>query len=277
MLGPIEMSASDRSATRAILASRYVPVRLLGIDVFPLRLEDLVQISNECIAQRKRLLIGVVNAAKLVNARKDAALRQALGETDVVLADGLPVVWLSRLQGTPLPARVAGIDVMMALLEAADRKRQRVYFLGAKPAVVAKVVEIVRRDYPGVDVAGFRDGYFSPEQEEEVANDIRNSCSDIIFVAISPPKKEIFLGKWGDFMGVPVCHGVGGSFDVVAGATKRAPAWMQKCGMEWFYRFMQEPRRMWKRYLVTNTMFLWLSVVEIIRHRMGLQSKSEGC
>jgi len=229
MLGPIEMSASDRSATRAILASRYVPVRLLGIDVFPLRLEDLVQISNECIAQRKRLLIGVVNAAKLVNARKDAALRQALGETDVVLADGLPVVWLSRLQGTPLPARVAGIDVMMALLEAADRKRQRVYFLGAKPAVVAKVVEIVRRDYPGVDVAGFRDGYFSPEQEEEVANDIRNSCSDIIFVAISPPKKEIFLGKWGDFMGVPVCHGVGGSFDVVAGATKRAPAWMQKC------------------------------------------------
>jgi len=271
MPGQTKMCASDNFVMHKNLASDHAPVRLLGTDVFPLRLKGLVRIAEQFIARRERLLIGVVNVAKLVNARKDKALRRALEEADVVVADGLPVVWLSRLQGTPLPERVAGIDIMFALLREADCKHYRVYFLGARPEVIKRVVEIVGRDFPGVDIAGYRDGYFSLEDEEEVANDIRNSRSDIIFVAISPPKKEIFLGKWGDFMDVPVCHGVGGSFDVMAGVTKRAPLWMQKCGMEWFYRFLQEPRRMWKRYLVTNATFLWLSAGEIVRHRLRLR------
>jgi N-acetylglucosaminyldiphosphoundecaprenol N-acetyl-beta-D-mannosaminyltransferase len=234
-------------------------------------MDQLLDIVNEHIAGRKRLLIGVVNAAKVVNARKNPDLRAALDEADLVVADGAPIVWVSRMTGQPLPERIAGIDIMFGLLKEADSKHYAVYFLGAKPAVVETVVKTVERQYPGVRIAGYRDGYFSEDEEPGVAANIRDSQADILFVAISPPKKEIFLRKWQDFMKVPIYHGVGGSFDVLVGITKRAPLWMQKCGLEWFYRLIQEPHRMWKRYLVTNSVFLFLSIAEIARCRLGLR------
>jgi len=251
------------------ISSEYGTVELLGTDVAALRMTGLVEIVNEHIAARRSLLIGVANVAKLVNARKDAELRKALDETDLVLADGAPVVWLSRMIGHPLPERVAGIDIMFELMRQANDKHYRVYFLGAKPKVVENVVEIVRRDYPGLIVAGYRDGYFDQEGQQAVAEEIKGSGADILFVGISPPKKEIFLRRWREFMAVPICHGVGGSFDVVAGVTKRAPAWAQKYGLEWLYRLVQEPGRMWRRYLVTNTIFLGLCLVEVPRARFS--------
>jgi len=238
-------------------------VRLLGVDLFALTMPEVLNICSDHIAKRRRLLIGVVNAAKIVNARRNPQLCAALNQADIVLADGASIVWLSKMMGKPLPERVAGIDVMFELLKEANRKSYGIYFLGARPAVVEEVVRVVRKDYPGVRVAGYRDGYFSEQEEQRVAEDVKNSRADILFVAISPPKKEIFLGKWLEFMNVPVCHGVGGSFDVVAGVAKRAPVWMQKCALEWLYRVIQEPRRMWKRYLVTNTIFIMLSIKAI--------------
>jgi N-acetylglucosaminyldiphosphoundecaprenol N-acetyl-beta-D-mannosaminyltransferase len=168
-----------------------------------------------------------------------------------------------------LPERVAGIDIMVELLKAADKKHWRVYFLGARPEVLSRLVENVKKDFPGVQIAGYRDGYFTEAQEEDVATTIMNSNADILFVGISPPKKEIVLGRWSQYTNVPVCHGVGGSFDVLAGVTKRAPLWMQKCGLEWFYRVVQEPGRMWKRYLTTNVVFVGLSLKAIIKIRVG--------
>jgi N-acetylglucosaminyldiphosphoundecaprenol N-acetyl-beta-D-mannosaminyltransferase len=121
-----------------------------------------------------------------------------------------------------------------------------------------------------------RDGYFDDTESEAVAKNIKNSKADILLVAMPSPRKENFLAKWYDFMQVPVCHGVGGSFDVMAGITKRAPHWMQDCGLEWFYRLIQEPRRMWKRYLVTNVMFTVLSIDAVIRARLcGLRNRSK--
>jgi N-acetylglucosaminyldiphosphoundecaprenol N-acetyl-beta-D-mannosaminyltransferase len=107
-------------------------------------------------------------------------------------------------------------------------------------------------------IAGFRDGYFCDGEQEAAARDIRDAQVDILLVAMSSPKKELFMKRWGAFMEVPVVHGVGGSFDVMAGVTRRAPGWMQRCSLEWFYRLLQEPGRMWKRYLRTNARFLWL-------------------
>jgi len=247
------------------LSAQHRTVRLMGVNLFALRMSEVVDICNDHIANRQRLLIGMVNAAKIVNAGKDAELRAALEEADIVLADGAPVVWLSKMVGRPLPERVAGIDLMYRLLKEADVRGYAVYFLGAKPEVVRKVVEVIRRDYPGLRVAGHRDGYFDRNGEQGIAEEIRDSGADILFVAISPPKKEIFLRDWREFMNVPICHGVGGSFDVVAGVAKRAPAWMQKCGLEWLHRLIQEPRRMWKRYLVTNTKFVLLSIGEVTK------------
>ena len=246
-------------------------VDILGMPMNRITIEELLQISDQCIASRKQLLLGVANVAKVVNARKDSLLRQSLDRADLVVADGLPLVWLSRLLGTPLPERIAGIDVMYELLREANDKHYSVYFLGARLEVLQQVVKIVRRDYPGVRVAGYRDGYFAKGEEETVAEEIRDSRADIVFVAISPPKKEIFLNKWRELMAVPICHGVGGSFDVFAGFTRRAPRWMQNSGLEWLYRLIQEPRRMWKRYLVTNTIFLELCLRAVLRARFGRQ------
>jgi N-acetylglucosaminyldiphosphoundecaprenol N-acetyl-beta-D-mannosaminyltransferase len=213
----------------------------------------------------------VANVAKVVKARGDPQLQQSLGESTFTVADGMPIVWLSRLCGCSLPERVAGIDIMQALLALADRQGYRVYFLGARPDVVERVVAYVRDTWPRVRIAGYRDGYFSADEEESVAQAIRASHADILLVGVPTPKKENFLRQWRDSLDVPVCHGVGGSFDVVAGITRRAPQWMQKSGLEWFYRVVQEPRRMWKRYLITNTIFLGLALKETMRARLRLR------
>ena len=246
------------------LSLKLQTVNVLGMDLSAIRMDQLLDICEDHIAKRRSLLIGVVNAAKIVNARRNPQLCAALNQADIVLADGAPIIWLSRMVGKPLPERVAGIDIMFELLKEADRKNYGIYFLGATPAVVEEVVRVVQKDYPGVRIAGYRDGYFNEQEEQSVAEEIRNSQADILFVAITPPKKEIFLGKWLEFMNVPICHGVGGSFDIVAGVAKRAPVWMQNYGLEWLYRVIQEPRRMWKRYLVTNTIFIMLSIKAIV-------------
>ncbi|MHC4148070.1 MAG: WecB/TagA/CpsF family glycosyltransferase [Planctomycetota bacterium] len=243
-------------------------VNLLGIDVSAVRTKEVVGLCEKCIVKRSSLLLGVVNVAKAVKSRKDQQLRESLTEADIILADGVPIVWLSKLIGEPLPERVAGIDIMYRLLELSSKKNLRVYFLGAKQQVVQKVVKAITTEYPGVIVAGYRNGFFQESDDKEVAGLIRKSSADIIFVAMPSPKKEKFLKKWHDYMNVPVCHGVGGSFDIVAGVTKRAPSWMQKCGLEWLYRTIQEPRRMWKRYLFTNTVFIKLSLAAILSARV---------
>jgi len=247
----------------------YENINLLGTTIHKMRMSEVIAACDESIRTRNPILIGVVNAAKLVKARHDAKLRASLAETTFIVADGAPVVWLSKLCGCGLPERVAGIDIMSELLVLAAREQYGVFFLGATQEVVEQVVDYARKHHPGVRIAGYRNGYFTKEQEKDVAGEIRASRADILLVAVPTPKKENFLSQWRPSMDVPVCHGVGGSFDVVAGITKRAPLWMQRCGLEWLYRVWQEPGRMWKRYLVTNTVFLWLSLGEILRHRLG--------
>jgi len=256
-------------AGSAQIATKTNTVDILGIPVSAVTMDDVVDLADNHITCGKQLLLGVLNAAKLVNARRDRRLRESLLEADVIVADGMPIVWLSRLVGKSLPERIAGIDIMYRLLKLADENNYSVYLLGAAPAVVAKAARQIRNDYPGLRVAGFRDGFFEPAEEKDVAENIRQSGADILFVAISSPKKENFLRKWREVMNVAVCHGVGGSFDIVAGVTKRAPAWMQKCSLEWLFRVIQEPRRMWKRYLVTNTIFIKLSIAAVIRAHLG--------
>jgi N-acetylglucosaminyldiphosphoundecaprenol N-acetyl-beta-D-mannosaminyltransferase len=250
--------------------SEHEAIILLGTAVHRMRMSDVIEVCDEGVRTKSSILIGVVNVAKLVKARHDPQLRQSLDEATFTVADGAPIVWLSHLCGCPLPERVAGIDIMNALLTLADRQRYGVYFLGARQDVVEQVVAHVRHAYPGAQIAGYRNGYFSVEEEPAVAAAIRESRADILLVAVPTPRKENLLHRWRAEMGVPVCHGVGGSFDVVAGVTQRAPLWMQKAGLEWFYRVLQEPRRMWKRYLVTNTAFLGLALKEVLRARLRI-------
>ena len=238
-------------------------VELFGIPVDNLSMEETVRVIDEHIGSRKPLHHIVINAGKVVAMQDDAELRRSVLAADLINADGMSVVWASRFLGRPLKERVAGIDLMLRLVELAAQKGYKVFLFGAREEVVRRVKEIWSEQYGPDIIAGYRNGYFSPDEEPEIARQIAGSGADILFVAISSPKKEIFLEKYKDLLGnIPFVMGVGGSFDVVAGKTKRAPRWMQKAGLEWLYRFVQEPRRMWRRYLVGNFRFLLLMLRE---------------
>lgn len=219
---------------------------------------EAIDRCRAAITSRKPLNIGVVNVAKIVKLQRDLEIRQSILDSDIVLADGAPLVWASRVLRQSLPERVAGIDLFEEILRVANQERWSVYLLGAKTEVLEGVCSRVARELPGVRIAGARNGYFDPSEFDTVADEIVASSPDVLFVAITSPKKEAFLHHIGGRGGVPVTHGVGGSFDVYSGATKRAPRWMQRTGLEWAYRIAQEPRRMWRRYAVTNTLFVFL-------------------
>ena len=196
----------------------------------------------------------VVNVAKIVNIQTDLALRESVQCCDIINIDGMGVVWGARALGLEVPERVAGIDLFYDLLRLSERRNYSVYFLGAKQSVVESAVEKLRLLYPELSVAGYHHGYFW-DNEAELVDKIKASGARLLFVAITSPKKEQFIARWRDQLGVSFAMGVGGTFDIVAGLTKRAPDWMQKVGLEWFYRLAQEPGRMWKRYLLTNSVF----------------------
>lgn len=247
---------------------------VLGYPMLAATMGDVVDLCEETIAGGRTLQIGVLNAAKVVNAQRDPALREAVRSCDVIVADGQAVVWASRLLGRPLPERIAGIDLFVRLLELADRERLSVYLLGGTPDVVETVAEVVASRYPGAVIAGHGDGYFTDERS--VADEIASCRPDMLFLGMSSPKKEVFLQRYQALMRVPVTHGVGGSFDVLAGVTKRAPEAWQAMGMEWAYRLLQEPGRMWKRYLRTNVLFIVLVARALTAQRPRARRRPAG-
>ena len=248
--------------------------RVLGVDVHALTMDDVLARVQRAIDDRRRLRIGVVNAAKLVNMGRDAALFEDVSSSDLVLADGMSVVWASRINDTQLPERVAGIDLMHRIMADGAASERRVFLLGAKEEVNDEVARRALTDYPGLIIAGQQHGYFSEAEEDSILSKINAARADVLFVAITSPKKERLMAQWGDALNTPVVHGVGGSFDVYAGKVSRAPVWMQSAGLEWFHRVLQEPGRMWRRYLVTNALF----VFRVLRDSFGRSrsTKQEG-
>ncbi|NIA27821.1 MAG: WecB/TagA/CpsF family glycosyltransferase [Desulfobulbaceae bacterium] len=265
------MSSSDLSrATRisgveAVFAPDIESVELFGIPVEAATLDQALDRVHKAIVGREQLQLGMINAAKVVNMRRSPELRTAVLDSDIIYADGMAVVWASRLLGKPLPNRVTGIDLMYGILKRGQQHNYRIFCLGAKPAVVKTVRSKFQSQFPGIEIVGHADGYFDDQHEKDVARSIRDAKPDVLFVAITSPKKERFMANWAGYMGVPVVHGVGGSFDVVAGLVERAPESWQKLGLEWLYRVKQEPRRLIKRYFVTNSLFLLMLLREKIR------------
>ncbi len=236
--------------------SRWPSRHLFDVRIDALTTAQVMEAFDEAVAERRRLLITVVNAAKMVNIDRDAGLRRAVLGADLILADGMSIVWACRFLRTPLPERVTGIDLMMRMLARCHEKKLRVYLFGAKEDVLARAIERIRSEYPGVEIAGSRNGYYEPHEEESIARDIAAAKPDVLFVGMSSPRKEKFLAHYARLMDVPVYHGVGGAFDVLAGKVRRAPEFVQRVGLEWAYRMLQEPRRLFKRYLDTNSVFI---------------------
>ncbi|CAI8699593.1 N-acetylglucosaminyldiphosphoundecaprenol N-acetyl-beta-D-mannosaminyltransferase [Pseudomonas sp. IT-P291] len=201
----------------------------------------------------------VVNVAKIVHMRTDHTLSESVRSCDIINIDGMGVVWGARFLGHEVPERVAGVDLFHELLAMSERKGFSIYLLGAQENIVATTASNVKLIYPNLKIAGFHHGYFW-DDEQTMVEKIKQSGAQLLFVAITSPKKENFINRWKNQLGVNFVMGVGGTFDVVAGKVKRAPKWMQKWGLEWLYRVIQEPGRMWKRYLTTNSQFLWLLI-----------------
>ena len=230
-------------------------VELFGIPIDNLTMVETVDRIEEMIRHGGTHQHVVINVDKLMKMQHDPALREAVLDCDLINADGQPVVWASRILGCPLKERVAGVDLFSALIERCGARGLKPYLLGAKPEVVAKVAEILK---PKVELAGWRNGYWTEAEEAGVVAAVAAAKPDVLFVAMSSPKKELFLRRWKKELQVPFVMGVGGTFDVVAGIAKRAPRWLQRAGLEWLYRLGQEPRRMWRRYLVEDMAFFWL-------------------
>jgi len=240
---------------------------ILGCPIDRLSMAETVARCRALIEQGASAQQMSVNAAKLVALRHDTRLRRIVTGCDLICADGQSVVWASRVLRDPLPERVAGIDLMNALLGVAEEHGYRVYFLGAQQDVLDRAVEKIRAGHPRLPIAGWRNGYFDQAEQSAVLDAIRAARPHIIFVAMSSPRKEYWLEENAPRIGPGLVVGVGGSLDVVAGIVRRAPGWMQRLGLEWAFRLLQEPRRLWRRYLTTNLTFVLLLTEELFARR----------
>jgi N-acetylglucosaminyldiphosphoundecaprenol N-acetyl-beta-D-mannosaminyltransferase len=237
--------------------------KFLNIPIDALTMIETLEKVDSAITLNKQIHHTVVNAGKVVLMQTDKELEKSVVEADIINADGKAIVWAANLLGLKLPERVSGIDLMEQLVMRSFEKGYKCFFFGATEEVVTKLVNIYKMQYSEDMIAGYRNGYFKKEDEDKIALQIAESGANILFVAITSPKKEIFLNTYKNKLtNVNFIMGVGGSFDVISGKVKRAPLWMQNSGLEWFYRVVQEPKRMWKRYLVGNTKFIWLVLRE---------------
>ena len=241
-------------------------INFLNIPIDAITMQETLQKVENAITSNQHIHHTVVNAGKIVSMQTDKELEKSVIEADIINADGQAVVWAANFLGHKLPERVSGIDLMEQLVKMSSEKGYKCFFFGAKQEVVTKLVSIYKEQYSKDIIAGYRNGYFEKRDEEQLARLIAESGANMLFVAITSPKKEIFLNTYKkQLQNVNFIMGVGGSFDVIVGKVKRAPIWMQNIGLEWLFRFLQEPIRMWRRYTIGNIKFILLVIKEYFK------------
>jgi N-acetylglucosaminyldiphosphoundecaprenol N-acetyl-beta-D-mannosaminyltransferase len=239
-------------------------VRLLNGQFDPLTVSQTTDAIFRLLSAGQRGWLCTVNVAVLMMMRTDVRLQNFVDRAALVVADGQPLIWTASWMSQPLPERVTGIDLVDALCERAAQEGKRVYLLGATEEIVAKAAQRQRERHANLRIE-FADGYFTKDEAPARADRVRVNGTDILFVGMGVPRQESFLEEQWERLGVGIAIGVGGSFDVLAGLRARAPIWMQKLGMEWLFRLIQEPRRLFLRYLITNSQFGWLVLCALLK------------
>jgi N-acetylglucosaminyldiphosphoundecaprenol N-acetyl-beta-D-mannosaminyltransferase len=227
----------------------YPTVSLYGVPFSKMNMKETVNYLVEAIASQRPHRVVTGNPIMLMVGLENPSFHHTLSTAELVVPDGAGVVWAARRLNQPVQERVAGFDLMHELLREGERRSWSVYLLGASSDIVAAAYAKLQKQYPGMRFVGCRDGYFTDREDGEVVAAIRAAKPDLLFVARSTMNQEPWIEKYQSVLGVPVVMGVGGSFDVVSGKLKRAPALFRKMGLEWFYRLLQEPSR-YKRMLV---------------------------
>jgi len=237
---------------------------ILGTPVDALTYGDAVEKVRASISTREPLWILAVNPEKIMKTLKDRKLKKLLLCADLFIPDGVGILWAGKILGKPFRQRVTGVDLLMTLVAEAAQKKWRIYLLGAEPGVAEAVAQKLGKSYPGLIVSGSRDGYFQVEEETEVVEEIKQARPDLLFVGMGSPKQEEFIQTYRQELGVPVCMGVGGSFDVISGKKKRAPRFLQRLGLEWTWRLVKEPTRISRMSVLPKFMLM------VLREKFGL-------
>jgi len=221
---------------------------ILGARVDGVTAEEALEKIERYIASGEPRHVVTLNAEILYRAYREPELLRVINEAHLVTPDGVGIVWAAKRLGRPVSERVTGIDLMLALAQKAAGKGWRIFLYGAAPGIADRAAENLKKKYPGLKIAGTSHGYLEKSEEKQLIDRIKETKPDILFVALGAPKQEFWIRKNLISLGVPVCIGVGGSFDVIAGKVKRAPGWVRRAKLEWLYRLVQEPKR-YKRML----------------------------
>jgi len=244
-------------------------VNILGTGFSRINMEDTLKTIEKFITNGRKSQVCVTNAYSLVLMQKDKAFKDVTNSASLVVTDGKPLIWISKLYGESIPERVAGSDLVCELCRISAIKGYKLFFLGSSPATLKKIVENLKKMFPFLRITGVCSPSFKKEfsvrENEKMIALINKAEPDVLFVGLGAPKQEKWIEKHKDELQVPVSIGVGAAFDFIAGTVKRAPNWMQRCGLEWLFRLIQEPRRLWKRYLIGNTIFIWLVFRELVK------------
>ena len=221
-------------------------VDIVGVKIDNVTIIDAVIKAEDFLDGESTNLIFTPNSEILLDAVKEPSFAKILNSGDLVVPDGIGVVIASKFYNAPIKERVAGYDLMCKLIEIAYHKKKSIYLLGGKEGVAEEAAEKIREEYYGINIVGMHNGYFDESEETLIINEIKDLKPDIVFVALGAPKQEIWINEHKHSIPAKIIMGVGGSFDVVAGRVKRAPEFYQKAGLEWFYRLVKEPKRIFR-------------------------------
>jgi N-acetylglucosaminyldiphosphoundecaprenol N-acetyl-beta-D-mannosaminyltransferase len=239
-------------------------VHILGTPVSSLTMDELFRDWEAVIKEGKKVQVCITPVNSILAARATARVQEIYQHADYVLCDGVPVKWASKFLGDPIKERITGLDVLPRIFPFASQNDFSIFLLGASPGVAETLQKVMEVKHPGVKIVGafvppFR-AEFSKEENEEMIEAINAVKPDILLVSLTAPKQDIWIAENLEKLNTHVAIGIGGAFEVAAGMIQRAPLWMQKSGLEWFYRFLQEPKRMFKRYFVEAPVFIPLII-----------------
>lgn len=242
------------AAARMRVSPTSQRVRLLNTTIDPITLADAMTEIERYVDSNLPHQLVTVNVDFVRIAQENEQFRRILNNSDLSVADGKPLLWAARWTGQELPARITGMDLVLGCAELAERRSESMFFLGAAEGIAAKAALALRTDFPNLKIQTYSPpmGPFSDEENAKIIRLIRESGAKYLFVAFGAPKQDVWIMEHLHEIGVPVCAGVGGVFNFLAGCIKRAPEWMQRTGFEWLYRVMQEPTRLWRRYIMQD-------------------------
>jgi N-acetylglucosaminyldiphosphoundecaprenol N-acetyl-beta-D-mannosaminyltransferase len=253
-------------------------VNILGLEIDNLSMQETIDKIGLLIEKNRSAIIFTPNVQRLIYGIKDKQTEEIYRKADMLIPDGMPLIWASKLLGVPLKEKVSGSDLLPLFCQSASILGHKMYFLGADPGVAEEAKNILTDKYPGLQIVGTYSPPFGFEKKDAEIRKIKGMIKEknphVLFVGLGFPKEERFLWKYRDDFQVPVSIGIGATFDFITGKQKRAPKWMQNCGMEWFYRLCHDPRRLWKRYLFGNSLFVFLIFKEFIRTKLGRKKRS---